>query len=228
MVLPILIFIGTLALSLFAAWRVKAKVAHYSKVPAQRGFTGAQAAAHILRRAGIDGVEIVAHEGFLGDHYDPAHRRLVLSQENFHGASIAAIGIAAHEAGHAIQHGRAYAPLHWRMAAVGVTNFASSIVTWLPLIGLATGFLAFPQMLWIIALGWGVIMAFNLITLPVEFDATRRAKLQLADAGIVSPQEADGVSQVLNAAAWTYVAAFLTSLAYMLFYLLPLLRGGGE
>ena len=228
MILAILVFVGTLGLSLFASWRVKSNVARYSRVGTARGLTGAQVAANILTRAGIRDVEIVPQDGFLGDHYDPAHKRLVLSQENYHGSSIAAAGIAAHEAGHAIQHARAYAPLHARMAAIGVTSFASSIVTWLPLIGLFTGFLALPQFLWVIALGWGVIMMFNLITLPVEFDATRRAKLQLAETGMVTPQEAVGVNKVLHAAAWTYVAAFLTSLAYMLYYLLPLLQGEHE
>jgi hypothetical protein len=150
----------------------------------------------------------------------------VLSADNYHGTSLAALGVAAHEAGHALQHQQAYKPLHWRMAAVGATNFASQIVMWLPLIGMATGFLATHTGLAIMAGAWGLIMAFNLVTLPVEFDASRRAKAMLARLGFVSGHaENAAVARVLNAAAMTYVAAFITSLLYMLYYLLPLLSG---
>lgn len=219
----LLVFLGTMGLSLLASWRVKRNFARYSHVPNARGLTGAEAAHFMLHRAGVDGVEIVAQEGFLGDHYDPLHRRLVLSRENYQGRSVAAVGIAAHEAGHAIQHARAYAPLHLRMAAVGITNFASSVVTFLPLIGLVTGLFSTHLGLTLMAVGWGVIMAFNLITLPVEFDATKRAKAALTETGMILPEERQGVDKVLDAAAWTYVAAFVTSLAFMLYYLLPLL-----
>jgi Zn-dependent membrane protease YugP len=223
----ILLFVGTLLLSLWATWRVKSVYRRHLDVPAGGGITGAQAAAHILDHAGIHDVDIVEHDEMLGDHYDPMHKRLVLSSANFHGRSVAALGVAAHEVGHAIQHKIAYAPLHWRMAAVGVTNFASQIVMWLPLLGMFTGFVTGKTALLIMAMAWGVIMVFNLITLPVEFDASRRAKLVLGELGLIrSPEEARGVSSVLNAAAWTYVAAFITSLAYMLWHLLPLLVGG--
>lgn len=228
MTLALLIFLTTMGISLFATWRVKENVNRFSRVPTMRGLTGAQVADYILRREGIHDVEIRAADGFLGDHYDPMHKRLVLSSDNFHSTSVAAVGIAAHEAGHAIQHAKAYLPLHLRMTAVGVTNFASSIVTILPLVGLFTGMFALPQFLWILALGWGVIMAFNLVTLPVEFDASNRAKALLNTTGVVTPQESYGVNKVLNAAAWTYVAAFLTSLGYLLFYLLPLLGHSDE
>lgn len=139
---------------------------------------------------------------------------------------LAALGVAAHEAGHALQHQQAYKPLHWRMAAVGATNFASQIVTWLPILGIATGFLATSTGLTIMAAAWGLIMAFNLVTLPVEFDASRRAKVMLMRLGFVfGHAENAAVARVLNAAAMTYVAAFVTSLLYMLYYLLPLLSG---
>ena len=162
----------------------------------------------------------------LGDHYDPLHKRLVLSRENFEGRSVAALGIAAHECGHAIQHKLAYAPLQWRMAAVGLTSFASQLVMWLPLVGMFTGLLSSRTGLLIMALGWGIIMLFNLITLPVEFDASRRAKQLLPAMGFIQPgEELRAVRKVLDAAAWTYVAAFLTSLAYFLWHLLPLLLG---
>ena len=220
-----LIFFGTLLISLLAAARVKTNHFRFSRVPVACGLSGAEAAQEILQRAGIYDVEIVAQDGLLSDHYDPIQKRLVLSADNFFGRSVAAVGVAAHEAGHAIQHARAYLPLQLRMAAVGLTSFASQIAMWLPLIGIVTGLISTYTGLMIMALAWGVIMAFNLITLPVEFDASRRAKERLYQLGMVTRSEMVGVSKVLNAAAWTYVAAFLTSLAYLLTYVLPLLAG---
>jgi Zn-dependent membrane protease YugP len=226
MLLPILLFVGTMLLSLWASMRVKSVYRKYAAEPSLTGLTGAQAAARVLQDAGVDGVQIEAQEGELTDHYDPAHRRLVLSAENYHGTSVSALAVAAHEAGHAIQHARAYAPLHLRMAAVGATQIASQIVMWLPLIGMFTGFVNTHTGIVIMAFGWGIIMLFNLVTLPVEFDASARAKAALQHSGILSTfGETDGVNRVLNAAAWTYVAAFITSLAYFLWHLLPLLMG---
>lgn len=226
MFLSLLLFAGTMALSLWATLRVKAAYARYSRLAAASGYSGAEAAEHILRAAGVHDVQIVEHDELLGDHYDPLHKRLVLSRENFEGRSVAALGIAAHECGHAIQHKIAYAPLQWRMAAVGLTSFASQLVMWLPLVGMFTGLLSTRTGLLIMALGWGILMLFNLITLPVEFDASRRAKRLLPAMGFIQPgEELRAVRKVLNAAAWTYVAAFLTSLAYFLWHLLPLLLG---
>jgi uncharacterized protein len=222
----LIIFITTLLISLWATARVKSTYMKYSSVPASSGITGAQAAAEILRQAGIRDVEIVEHNEMLGDHYDPTHKRLVLSSDNFHGTSVAALGVSAHECGHAIQHKIAYAPLHWRMAAVSVTNYASMVVSILPWLGLFGGFFTGKTALMLMAIGWGIIMLFNLVTLPVEFDASRRAKAILAGTGMILPgPEADGVNRTLNAAAWTYVAAFVTSLLYLLYYLMPLLGG---
>lgn len=222
----ILLFISTIAIALFAQWHVKRMYHRYSRVPAAAGYTGAEVARQLLRTAGISDVSIHEHEELLGDHYDPMRKRLVLSSANYHGTSLAAIGVAAHECGHAIQHQHAYAPLHLRMAAVSATNFASQIVLWLPVLGIMTGILATYTGLLIMAIAWGVIMAFNLVTLPVEFDASRRAKVMLGEMGFMqSGAEREGVSRVLNAAGWTYVAAFITSLIYFLWYLLPLLTG---
>jgi Zn-dependent membrane protease YugP len=224
----ILTFFGTMAISLWAAARVKSAYARGSEVPASSGYTGAEAAAKILDAAGIHDVEITEHDGLLGDHYDPMHKRLVLSTQNYHGHSAAALGVAAHECGHAIQHKIAYAPLQWRMAAVGATTFASQIVTWLPLLGLFTGIGGFTSQtyLTLMVAGWGVIMLFNLVTLPVEFDASRRALQILPKMRFISPgAETKAVDSVLRAAAWTYVAAFITSLLYLLWHLLPLLAG---
>lgn len=188
--------------------------------------TGAEVAARILAANGIYDVQIYEGNQPMGDHYDPLHKRLVLSPDNFRGASTAAVGVAAHECGHAVQHKMAYAPLNWRMAAVGMTTFASQIVFWLPLVGMFTGILSRYTGLMIMAVAWGIIMLFNLITLPVEFDASARAKKILAQMGFIrGSQEAAAVNRVLDAAALTYVAAFVMSLVYLLYFLLPLLGG---
>lgn len=222
----LLILLFTLAIGLLAQWHVKRTYTRHSRTPVLSGFTGVEAAHEILRQAGITDVSIIEHEELLGDHYDPRRKRLVLSSANYHGKSAAALGVAAHECGHAIQHQQAYAPLQWRMAAVGVTGFASQLVLWIPLLGALTGLLAPRTSLLIMAAAWGVMMTFNLITLPVEFDASRRAKFVLNQLGFIQAgAERAAVSQVLNAAGWTYVAAFISSLIYFLWHLLPLLTG---
>lgn len=221
-----ILFIATMALSLWAAARVKSVYHRYNQGVVRSGLSGGEAAHLILRQSGIDDVEITHAEGLLGDHYDPIHKRLVLSSENFFGRTPAALGVAAHECGHAIQHARAYQPLHWRMAAVGITTYANHVVMFLPILGILTGLIQPLTGAVIMAAAWGVIMLFNLITLPVEFDASRRAKAVLTDFGYIAPgAEATAVKKVLDAAAWTYVAAFITSLVYLLWHLLPLLGG---
>ncbi len=169
------VFLGTMALALLAQMYVKAMFHRYSRVAGSSGYTGAEAAAEILRRNGIQDVGVYEHDGFLGDHYDPIRKPLVLSHDVYYGRSLSSLGVAAHEAGHAIQHKNAYFPLHLRMAAVGATHFASQVVTWLPLLGWASGAGGMSSKFWLtlMALGWGVIMVFNLITLPVEYDASR-------------------------------------------------------
>jgi Zn-dependent membrane protease YugP len=222
--LSYLLFFGTLALSLWATWRVRAAYGKYSQVPASVGLTGAEVAYRILARAGIGDVQIAEGNQPMGDHYDPIHKQLVLSPQNFRGASTAAMGVAAHECGHALQHQAAYAPLSWRLASTSMVGFANMAVGILPIFGILTGLLR--PMLLILCLGWGVIMLFNLITLPVEYDASARAKRVLREMGLVqNANEAAAVSRVLDAAALTYVAAFITSLGYLLYYLLPLLGG---
>ena len=227
--LSFLLIFGVLGLSLWASWRVKAAYAKYSQVPASSGMTGAEAAARILAASGIYDVQIYEGNQPMGYHYYPMNNRLILSSQNFRGTSTAALGVAAHECGHAVQHKMAYAPLNWRMAAVGMTTFASQIVFWLPLVGMFTGILSRYTGLMIMAVAWGIIMLFNLITLPVEFDASARAKRILAQMGFIRGSgEAAAVNSVLNAAALTYVAAFVMSLAYLLYFLLPLLGGRRE
>jgi Zn-dependent membrane protease YugP len=223
----ILLFAVTMLISLWATIRVKRVYARWSDVKASSGLSGAEVAASILDRSGIHDVEILEHDEFLGDHYDPVRKRLVLSSQNYHGTSVAALGVAAHECGHAVQHKVAYGPLHWRMSAVAATQFSSQIVLWLPLLGMFTGHLNGRTAAWILSASWGVIMLFNLITLPVEFDASRRAKSVLGEMGFLGTDgEIAGVRKMLDAAAWTYVAAFITSFAYFLWHLVPLLLGG--
>ncbi len=225
----LLVFAFTILISLIATARVKSAYARYSEVPAASGDTGAEVAAQILDRAGIHDVEIVEMDGLLGDHYDPINKRLVLCSENYHGTSCAALGVAAHECGHAIQDKIAFAPLRWRMAAVGLVTYANQIIFWLPLLGIFTNVITPWTGAAIMAGAWGIIMLFNLITLPVEFDASRRAKEILRGMGhIGTPDQVSAVNKVLDAAAWTYVAAFITSLAYLLVHLLPLLTGGSR
>ena len=222
--LSYLLFFGTLALSLWATWRVRAAYGKYSQMPASVGLTGAEVAYRILARAGIGDVQIAEGNQPMGDHYDPVHKQLVLSSQNFRGTSTAAMGVAAHECGHALQHQAAYAPLNWRLASTSMVGFANMAVGILPIFGILTGLLR--PMLLILCLGWGVIMLFNLVTLPVEYDASARAKRVLREMGFVqNANEAAAVSRVLDAAALTYVAAFITSLGYLLYYLLPLLGG---
>jgi uncharacterized protein len=225
----ILLFFGTMALSLWATMRVRRVFGEFSRMPGSSGVSGAETAARILRQEEIYDVEILEQDEILSDHYDPVHKRLVLSRDNFHGTSVAALGVAAHECGHAIQHQQAYAPLQWRMASVGLTTFASQIVLWLPLLGMFTGFLNTGLALVLVAGAWGILMLFNLITLPVEFDASARARLVLRQTGLIQTvEEETAVAKVLRAAAWTYVAAFITSAVYFLLHLLPLLGGRRE
>ena len=206
----LLLFFGTLALSLWATWRVKRVYLHYKDVPASSGITGAEAAAEILQRAGITDVEIVPHETMLGDHYDPIHKRLVLSKDNFYGTSLAALGVSAHECGHAIQHAQGYAPLQFRTTIFPLANIGTSL-SWLFIIAgllFAPGFrVAGVSLLDVGILLFLFAVVFQVLTLPVEFDASKRALVQLNQLGLVSPQEQTGAKRVLNAAALTYVAA---------------------
>lgn len=202
-------------IGMYAQAKVSSAYEKYSRVSTRSGATGRDAAAAVMQSAGIDDVQIVEIAGHLTDHYDPTKKVLALSSENYRGRSIAALGVAAHEAGHAIQHKCAYAPLNLRMALVPITNFACSL---LPIVMLG-GFFLFNSMITIYA-GIGiyiVLTLFQLITLPVEFDASNRAKAQLRNLGFVDGAEGRGVGEVLDAAAFTYVAAFVSSLGWLLY-----------
>ena len=221
--LYLIIMLGTTALAMWASWRVKAAYNRYSQVPAMSGLSGAQIAQRILDLNNIHDVEVVPTHGLLSDHYDPQNKKLVLCEENFYGTNVAALGVAAHEAGHAIQHKQLYAPLQWRMAAVGITTMAGQAI---PFIGFGLFYLAPKIAIPALAICFGIVMVFQLITLPVEFDATARAKRILAHTGAVAPgQETESMGKVLDAAALTYVAAFISSLATFLYYILQMMGG---
>ena len=217
-----IVFIATLGISFWASSRVRSQFRRYNTVATWSGLTGAQAARRILNEEGLQGVDITLSPGELSDHYDPSTRTLALSEAVFHGNSLSAVGVAAHEAGHAIQHAQAYQPLMWRMLAVRTTSTASWVLMIDPLVLGLLGKLILGLTIAVICLA--ILMAFNLVTLPVEFDASRRAKTALVNSRIIAPgPEADGVSAVLNAAGLTYVASFLSSLAWFLLRLVELL-----
>jgi Zn-dependent membrane protease YugP len=207
-----------LILGIYAQIKVTSAFKKYKAIMASSGVTGAEVARDILQRANIHDVDVVAIDDFLGDHYDPLKKRLCLSSDVYSTASIASLGIAAHECGHAIQHARAYAPLAWRMSIVPVTQIASQILPFILIGGIlfnVTGLITLGIICYL------VLAIFQLITLPVEFDASRRAKVILSELGYITPgAEANGVSTVLGAAALTYVAAFVAAIANLIYLFL--------
>jgi Zn-dependent membrane protease YugP len=212
------LFIGpALLLSLWASFRTKSAFNKYSKVRTARGFTGAQAAQVLLDRAGIHDVRIVPTHGYLSDHYNPVNKTLALSESVYSSTSVAAVGVACHEAGHAIQHATAYKPLALRSALVPTAGIGSSIGYMVMLFGLI---LQSANMVGIGAVLFSAVLAFQVITLPVEFDASNRAKRLATEYAIVLPQEREGMDRVLNAAALTYVAAAVSTLLTLLYFLL--------
>jgi Zn-dependent membrane protease YugP len=213
-----LLYIGIpLIIGIWAQIRVTSAFRKWGEVRASSNITGAECAREILQAAQIHDVDVVETNDFLGDHYDPRDKKLHLSSSVYRTPSVAAVGIAAHETGHAIQHAKAYAPLKARMAIVPVTMIASQMLPFVILGGL------FFHITGLITLGiycYGILLVFQIITLPVEFDASRRAKIILQQMGIVrSGEEVAGVNKVLNAAALTYVAAFIAALGNLLWLL---------
>jgi hypothetical protein len=213
-----LLFIApALLLSLWASFRTKAAFNKYSRVRAARGLTGAQAARVMLDGAGIHDVQILLTQGMLTDHYNPATKTLNLSEAVYASTSIAAVGVACHEAGHAIQHAEAYKPLWLRSALVPTANIGSSVGYLVMFFGL---FLHAANMVLLGATLFSAVLLFQLVTLPVELDASARAKRLAFSNGIVLEQERAGMSRVLNAAALTYVAAAVSTLMTLLYFLL--------
>jgi Zn-dependent membrane protease YugP len=217
--LYLLVMIPGLILGLYAQFRLSGAYRKYSRIATLSGLTGAQAAREILDRAGLTDVPVERVPGHLTDHYDPIKRKLCLSEEVYQGNSVASVGIAAHESGHALQHQAAYAPLKLRMAVVPITQIASQAYLPILLIGILAG-IALPKMAMLLVGIFTIIALFQVITLPVEFDASRRAKDQLFRLGLVHTEEGAGVATVLNAAAMTYVAAMVTAVLHVFYWLM--------
>jgi Zn-dependent membrane protease YugP len=209
--------IPALLLSLWASFRTKSAFNKYSQVRTARGLTGAQAAQILLDRAGIHDVRIVPTHGVLSDHYNPVNKTLALSEPVYASNSVAAVGVACHEAGHAIQHAVHYKPLWLRSALVPTANIGSSIGYFVMLFGLI---LSSTNMVLLGAVLFSAVLLFQVVTLPVEFDASNRAKRLALEHGIVLEQERVGMDKVLNAAALTYVAAAVSTLMTLLYFLL--------
>ncbi len=206
-----------LVLALFASMMTKATFSRYSQVTSSYGLSGAEAAQKMLLRAGVNDVSIEETGGFLSDHYDPLSKKLRLSPAVFRSNSLAAIGVACHEAGHALQHAHAFAPLHLRTALVPATNVSS----YLSYVIITLGFLMQSQRFILLgAIVFSMAVIFSIITLPVEWDASKRAKSLMVKYGIVSEREAVSAGQVLNAAFMTYVASAVSSLLTLLYYLM--------
>ena len=207
-----------LVLGLWAQFRVTTAFNRYKKITVSSGLTGAEAAQKILRASDISDVEVLPFDGVMGDHYDPSQKKLNLSSDVFYGNSITSVGVAAHECGHALQHQKSYAPLKLRMAIVPATQFSSKI---LPFVIIGGFFFHVTNLITLGIACYAVLMVFQMITLPVEFDASARAKVVLQKMRIIqTPAEVIGVNAVLNAAAWTYIAAFVAAVGNLIYLLM--------
>ncbi|HHY60619.1 MAG TPA: zinc metallopeptidase [Clostridia bacterium] len=203
-----IILIPAILVSMYAQFKIQSAYGHWSRVRSSSGVSGAMVARELLRQAGIYDVEVEMIDGHLTDHYDPRSKKLRLSPEVYHGNSIAALGIAAHETGHAVQHDVGYYPLALRNSLVPVANLGSNLAFPLIILGLLLGSPTLAI--------WGVyaftaVVLFQLITLPVEFNASSRAVALLEGSGFITRSEVQPTKAVLNAAALTYVAAALTA-----------------
>ncbi len=214
-------------LAMWAQWRVQSAYAAASQVPARSGYSGAQAADALLHAAGVNGVEIEPTSGFLSDHYVPGQKILRLSPGVYEGRSLAALGIAAHESGHAIQEATRYPLLGLRNLLVPAAGIGSQLSWIILMVGFALSYMASAAAIlslahFFIYLGivlFSAVVVFQIVNLPVEFDASRRARIALVDSGLITPEEDVVVARVLNAAAMTYVAATLTSVLTLLYFL---------
>jgi Zn-dependent membrane protease YugP len=212
-------------LSLWATFKVKGNFSHFSRVRSSNGMTGAAVAREILRRNNLHDVRVKETNGMLSDHYDPRKRTVNLSSDVYRNPSVASVAVAAHEVGHALQHAKEYAPLALRSAAVPIARIGS----WAPWIILFGGmWFHSPSLVWAGVLLFAGTVAFQLITLPVEFNASARAKVQLSQLGLVTASDKKGVNKVLSAAAMTYVAAAITAILTLLYYLIRLGLIGGR
>lgn len=217
-----LVFVGpAMLLAMWAQWRVQSTFGEYRQISTVRGLSGAQVAAAILRAEGVGGVRIEPVDGFLSDHYDPTTRTLRLSPDVYAGTSIAAAGVAAHEVGHALQHAQAYPWLTMRSNLVPVLNITNTLAMPTLFGGLVLSMFSSLGLV-VLLLGivlFGAMVLFQIVTLPVEIDASRRAVASLETHRLMRGEELDGARAVLNAAAWTYVAAAISSIATLAYYL---------
>jgi Zn-dependent membrane protease YugP len=213
----IMVLLPGMALSLWASFKTKRNFTKYSKIPVATGLTGAEAAQRLLDGAGISDVTIVPHRGLLSDHYNPMTKTLALSEGVYGQRSVAAVGIAAHEAGHAIQHARHYAPMWLRSLLVPTANIGSSLGYIVMVFGLILGSMG---VFWVGVGLFAMVLLFQVVTLPVEFDASSRAKALVTQYGIVTQHERRGIDAVLNAAALTYVAAAVSTALTLLYFLM--------
>jgi Zn-dependent membrane protease YugP len=221
-----LIIVAGIALSGGAAFMVKSRFKQGEKISISSNYTGAQVAKALLQSAGISDVSVHEHRGFLSDHYNPLNKTLNLSPEVYNGRSAASAGVAAHEAGHAIQHAQNYFPMWVRSAIVPAANIGSNLGPWLVIIGILLGAGAemnptgIGHTLAVLGVAlFAMATAFTLVTVPVEFDASARAKQKLQELGIARQgAEANAVSSVLTAAGLTYVAAAITSILQLIYW----------
>lgn len=212
-----LILLLVLAASWFVSYRLKSKFKLYSEIPLSSGLTGREIAEKMLRDHGIYDVKVISVEGFLSDHYNPLEKTVNLSPEVYNTRSVAAAAVAAHECGHAVQHAQAYAWLNMRSALVPMVQFSSNIIQWILLLGVLL-VNTFPALLIIGVALFALTTLFSLITLPVEFDASRRALAWLDRTGMTYGQEHDQAKDALQWAAMTYVVAAIGSIATLLYY----------
>ncbi len=215
--LYIIMAIPGLLFGMYATWKTKSTFQRYAQYAASTRLTGAQAARRLLDREGLHAVKVEPVQGFLSDHYDPRTRTLRLSPDVYSSPSLSAIGVACHEAGHAIQHATQYAPLQIRSAMVPVTQLSTNLVY---VIFIAGMFMNLPALMNAAILLFSVVVLFTLVTLPVEWDASARAKKLMVSAGIVSSREQEDAARVLNAAFLTYVSALITALMTLLYFIL--------
>lgn len=214
-----IIFGGFMLLSWLVGNQLKSRIRKYSKIPTAYGLTGREVAEKMLRDSGISDVSVISTDGELTDHYNPVKKTVNLSRNIYHGNSIAAAAIAAHECGHAVQHANAYAPLKFRSAMVPVVSLASRWVQWILLAGILMVEM-FPNLLLAGIVLFGLTTLFSLITLPVEINASQRALAWLNNSGITTYQTHPQAQDALRWAAYTYVIAALASLATLVYYIM--------
>ena len=212
----LLVMLPGLALSMWASFKVKSTFHQYGQIRPRSGLSGAEAASELLRMHGIRDVQVEPIEGFLSDHYDPSARVLRLSPDVYHGRSLAALGVAAHEAGHALQHAADYKPLTFRSLVVKPAMIGSNLGMYVVFGGM---FLHATGMIWLGIVMFSAFVLFTLVTLPVEFDASNRAVALLERSGMITGQEVEGTKKVLTAAALTYVAAAISAVLQLLYLL---------